>query len=137
MTTEATDKALLHQRAEALERQREEIRQELDEVLRELANLGSDEDDFAMRFAQRMMDERDEARRRIAELESKLTEKQTEAEIRAQAAEARLATLLVDAGTMRTAISSIINDPLLERSQVQARLLVVHERVRDRNYSTG
>lgn len=129
MTTEANQKLALHERAEQLERAREEIRTELDEVLRELSNLGTDDDDFAMRYAQRMMDERDEARRRIAELESVLTERTNEAE-------ARLAEVLVDAGTMRTAISNIINDPLLKRDQVQSRLLLIHEKVRGRNYNT-
>lgn len=131
-----SDKLALHERAEQLERAREEIRSELDEVLRELANLGTDDDDFAMRYAQRMMDERDEARRRIAELESKLTEGATDAELRATEAEARLAGVLVDAGKMRSVIENIINQPLMERDQVQSRLLLIHEQVRGRNYNT-
>jgi predicted nuclease with TOPRIM domain len=117
--------AELRQRLSELEATREEIRAEMDDLLQELAS--TEEDSFAMRFAQRMMDERDDARRRIAELESVLTSIDTSAEAKRQA-------ILADAVLMRRVISNIINQPLMARDQVQSHLILVHEKVRGRSY---
>jgi hypothetical protein len=124
-----TDLQALHARAAELERARDEIREELDGVLRELAEASGNDDSFAMRFAQRMMDERDAAQRRIAELESMITSADA-------LAESRFNEALMDASTMRDAIHRIVQDPLMSRERVQSVLLLIHEKVRNHVYAT-
>lgn len=124
-----TDLPALHARAAKLERARDEIREELDGVLRELAEVTGNDDSFAMRFAGRMMDERDAAQRRIAELESMVTSADA-------LAEARFNEALMDASKMRDIIHRILQNPLMPREQVQSALLLVYEKVRDHVYAT-
>lgn len=123
------DKSDLHARAAELEQARDAIREELDGILRELAE--GDEDSFAMRFAQKKMDERDDALRRVKELESMLAGGQTDLEAAFASLTAAHNSLVLHATAMRTRIGTIINDPKLPRDQVQSRLMLIWEKVRD------
>lgn len=120
------DTAELHRLAESLEAGRGEIGRQLDELYTYIAGEEDGRDSFMVRVADRFREERDQARRELAELKAEVGAAEGHYE-------AKYNSLVLTFTALRTTVGKLINTPLSTRDQVQSALMLAYEKVRDFN----